>query len=271
MNAFAGRSALVTGGASGIGLATARALAAAGADVLLCGHDGVQVDAALAALRAGLAADQRRRADGCVADVRRGEDLARAVGRLVERTGRLDHLVCAAGIQIPGTALTMRETDWQAVLDVNLSGAYRACAAALPAMIRQRRGAIVIVSSVQAFVGKRNGIAYVAAKGGLNAMTRALALDHAGDGVRVNVVCPGVVDTPMLREAAARAAAAGAVGPDALIDRWAAAQPLGAAAGTPCGPADVADTILFLLGDGARYVTGSEFRVDGGLSVRLDL
>ncbi|MGE0718588.1 MAG: SDR family NAD(P)-dependent oxidoreductase [Alphaproteobacteria bacterium] len=261
--AMAGRVALITGGATGIGLAAAELLLERGAAVVLTGHRADQLEAAGVTLA--------RHGDRLIrraADVRDLAALEAAVRAGEERFGRLDRLVCAAGIQIPGTVLTAAEQDWLGVIDVNLSGAFRACKAAVPAMLRAGGGAIAIVSSIQALLGKRNGVAYVAAKGGLNAMTRALALDHAEAGIRVNSVCPGVVDTPMLREAAARVPGGNA---DRLVADWARAQPLGAHHATPCSPADVARLIAFLLSDEAAHITGSEFRVDGGLGAKLAL
>lgn len=262
MSRFAGKSALITGAGSGIGRATAELLLAQGAAVLLTGHDARQIEAAAADLRG-----DGRTVWGRAADVRDLDALERAAAELRERTHRIDHLVCAAGVQIPGTALTASEEDWQAVIDTNLSGAFRSCKAVLPAMVEQGGGSIVIVSSVQALLGKRNGLAYVAAKGGLNAMTRALALDHADRGVRVNAVLPGVVDTPMLREAAAHSGDA----VESTVRQWARLQPLGISIEDPCQPQDVAVLIAFLLSSDARYITGSEFRVDGGLAAKLAL
>ena len=262
MSDFTGRAALVTGGATGIGLAAAAMLLERGASVVLTGHLPAQVDAARARL-----SGHGDRLVAMAADVRDLPALEAAVQAAEQRFGRLDGLVSAAGIQIPGTVLTASEDDWGRVIDVNLSGAFRACKAAIPAIVRAGGGSIAIVSSIQALLGKRNGVAYVAAKGGLNAMTRALALDHAEAGVRVNAVCPGVVDTPMLREAARRVGG----DEDQAVAAWARAQPLGAHHPRPCGPSDVAALIIFLLGDGAAHITGSEFRVDGGLGAKLAL
>ncbi|MCC7275981.1 MAG: SDR family oxidoreductase [Alphaproteobacteria bacterium] len=259
---LAGRTALVTGGATGIGFAAAALLLERGAAVALTGHREDQVAAAREALAA-----HADRLLAMPADVRDLAALEAAVRAAEARFERLDLLVSAAGIQIPGTVLTAAEDDWQRVIDVNLSGAFRACKAAVPAMLRAGGGAIVIVSSIQALLGKRNGVAYVAAKGGLNAMTRALALDHAEAGIRVNAVCPGVVDTPMLREAARRLPG----DEDQTVAAWARAQPLGVHHARPCRPEDVAELILFLLGPGAAHVTGSEFRIDDGLGAKLAL
>ncbi|MEQ8344366.1 MAG: SDR family NAD(P)-dependent oxidoreductase [Sneathiellaceae bacterium] len=266
MTGLEGKAALVTGGATGIGRATVEVLLERGASVVLTGHLEDQLAAANAALGARHPALRT-----ALADVRDQEALDRAAALAEAAFGRLDILVCAAGIQIPGTALTATERDWQAVLDVNLSGAFRASKAALPALQRSQAGAIVLVSSIQAVRGKRNGLAYVAAKGALNAMTRAMALDHAGDNIRVNAVCPGVVDTPLLRAAAATAGAADPGAVEALVRDWSQGQPLTPGIGRVCTARDVAKLIAFLASDEAAYVTGSAYGIDGGLAAKIAL
>lgn len=261
MSRFDGRVVMVTGGATGIGFAIVEELLSEGGAVVLTGHDPVQIRDAAAQLG-------QQRVITVAADVRDQGALHQAVQLAIDRWGRLDGLVCAAGIQIPGTVETMLEAEWQQVLDVNLTGAFRAAKAALPAL-SSARGAIVLLASVQAHRGKRNGVAYVAAKGALVALTRAMALDHAGVGIRVNSVSPGVVDTPLLRQAASRVAAPDQV--EALIAGWAQAQPLGSTRGRPCLPKDVARTVLFLLSDEAHYITGADVAVDGGLGAKLAL
>lgn len=260
---FAGRTALVTGAGSGIGLGVARELLAQGATVLLCLREGQQ-DLAAADLRP----DELQRVTLAVCDVREGEGLVQAVRHFCNRHGKLHHLVCAAGVQIPGAVGDAPEPQWSEVLDVNLGGVFRTCAAAIPAMRGAKTPSIVLVTSVQASLAKKNGAAYIASKGGIAALARAMALDCAADGIRVNVVAPGVVDTPMLREAAARMPG---VPVEDTVRAWAASQPLGPAVGEPCLPRDVANAVLFLLSDESRYITGSELRVDGGLAARLAL
>lgn len=271
MTGLEGKVALVTGGATGIGRAAAEVLLARGASVLLTGHRDDHLAEANAALGGAALGPGHPALRTALADVRDQDALDRAVSLAEAAFGRLDILVCAAGIQIPGTALTASEGDWQAVLDVNLSGAFRACKAALPALLRAQAGAIVLVSSIQAIRGKRNGLAYVAAKGALNAMTRAMALDHAGDNIRVNAVCPGVVDTPLLREAAAAAGAVDTAAVEALVQQWSAGQPLTPGIGRVCTAADVAKLIAFLASDEAAYVTGSSYGIDGGLAAKIAL
>jgi NAD(P)-dependent dehydrogenase (short-subunit alcohol dehydrogenase family) len=260
---FTGRTAMVTGAGSGIGLGVARALLTQGATVLLCLREGQQGDAT-----EGLPRDERQRATLVVCDVREGKGLAQAVHRFCDRHGKLHHLVCAAGVQIPGAVGDAPEQQWTEVLDVNLGGVFRTCAAAIPAMRGAQSPSIVLVTSVQASLAKRNGAAYIASKGGIAALARAMALDCAADGIRVNVVAPGVVDTPMLREAAARMPG---VPVEDTVRAWAASQPLGPALGEPCLPEDVANAVLFLLSGESRYITGSELRIDGGLAARLAL
>jgi NAD(P)-dependent dehydrogenase (short-subunit alcohol dehydrogenase family) len=225
---FSGKTAIVAGGSTGIGLAAAIALARAGARVALCSHDPATLEPALAQVRS------------------HGEAL-------------LDYLVYSAGIQTYGTVVDTPEEVFERTLAVNLKGAYLVAKHAIPRMIERGGGAIVNVSSVQGLACQSNVAAYAASKGALNALTRAMALDHARERIRVNAVCPGSVDTPMLRHSAELFK--GAAPLEATLADWGRMHPLGRIASS----AEVAEVIVFLLSERASFMTGAEVRVDGGL------
>jgi NAD(P)-dependent dehydrogenase (short-subunit alcohol dehydrogenase family) len=250
---FGGKIAIVAGGSSGIGLAAALALVRAGAKVALCSHDPATLEPALAQVRSHGDAIAVR------ADVTSAADMARLVAEAVGAFGGLDHLVYSAGIQTYGTVVGTPEEVFERTLAVNLKGAYLAAKYAIPRMIERGGGAIVNVSSVQGLACQTNVAAYAASKGALNALTRAMALDHAGERIRVNAVCPGSVDTPMLRHSAGLFKGASSL--EATLEDWGRMHPLGRIA----SPAEVAEVILFLLSERASFVTGAEVRVDGGL------
>jgi NAD(P)-dependent dehydrogenase (short-subunit alcohol dehydrogenase family) len=256
MTDFEGRVAVVTGGAAGIGLAAARRLAAGGASVVIADVSGV--DEAVADLgAAGLEVRGRR------ADVSSAADME-AVARFArDAYGPVGVLACCAGIQRYGTVVDTPEDEWDRVLAVNLKGTYLAARFVVPQMRQLGGGAIVNVASVQAFGAQRAVAAYAASKGGVVALTKAMAVDHAAEGVRVNAVCPGSVDTPMLRSAAERWR--GSRTADDLIAEWGRSHPLGRVA----TPEEVAELIAFLASDRARFITGSEHRIDGGLTAGL--
>ncbi len=250
---FHGKNAIVAGGSTGIGLAAAIALAKAGAKVALCSHDPATLEPALA--QVGSHGD----AIALRADVTAAADMMHLVEQTVRTFGGLDHLVYSAGIQTYGTVVDTPEEVFDRTLAINLKGAWLAAKSAIPRMIERGGGAIVNVSSVQGLVCQTNVAAYTASKGALNALTRAMALDHAGHGIRVNAVCPGSVDTPMLRRSAELFK--GAANAEATLDDWGRMHPLGRIA----SPAEVAEVILFLLSERASFMTGTEVRVDGGL------
>jgi len=227
--------ALVTGGGSGIGAAVARRLAADGAEVVVADISGEAAEA-VAAEVGGVAVRL---------DVREEEQVAPAMRGL-------DVLVNSAGI---GSTTNAPETPlavWEDVFAVNARGTFLCCKHALPGMVERRRGSIVNVASVAALVGLRNRAAYSASKGAVVALTRALAVDHVGDGVRVNAVCPGTVDSPWVRRLVSE------VGES--LDALRARQPLGRL-GTP---EEVAEAVAYLAA--AEFVTGSVLVIDGGLT-----
>jgi NAD(P)-dependent dehydrogenase (short-subunit alcohol dehydrogenase family) len=253
-----GKVALVTGGSLGIGRATARRLAQAGAAVVLCGHDDASVEDALAELRgAGLEVDGRR------ADVASSAEVEGLVRLAVERYGGVDILVNSAGIQRYGTVVDTSEELWDEVLGVNLKGMFLAAKHCVPELRRRGGGAIVNVASVQSFAVQGSVAAYAASKGGVIALTKAIAVDHAAENIRCNAVCPGSVDTPMLRSAADLFK--GDRSEDELIRAWGRSHPLGRVARTE----EVAEAIAFLASERSSFVTGAELKVDGGLLAQI--
>lgn len=251
-----GSTALVTGGASGIGAAVAELLASEGATVAIVDRD----EDLLAATSARIAEDGAR-VMSFVVDVN-DLDAMRAVAEQLHRdTGALDVLVASAGIQRYGDAVETTMELWDEVMSVNVTGVFVAAKACLPFLRHSKRGAIVVVSSVQGLVSQRGVVAYAASKGALNSLTRALAVDEAKYGVRVNAVCPGSVDTPMLRASARLFSSGGRQSAAELAEQWGRAHPLGRLA----SPAEVAAVVGFLAGARASFVTGEDVRVDGGL------
>lgn len=254
MNEFTDKTAIVTGGALGIGRAAARRLALDEASVVICSDREDQVESAVAELRnEGLEIRGRR------ADVTSSSDMRSLVDFALETYGGVDILVNSAGVQRYGTVVETEEEVWDEVLGVNLKGIYLASKYTIPEMNKRGGGSIVNLSSVQAFASQKGVAAYTASKGGINALTRAMALDHAAENIRVNAVCPGSVDTPMLRWSAELFKAENSV--EETVESFGKMHPLGRVARAE----EVAEMIVFLASDRASFVTGGEYKVDGGL------
>ncbi len=253
MGNFSGKVAIVVG-ALGIGFATARKLVQESASVVVCSDQEDQVEQAVDRLR-----EEGLEVKGLKADATSSADMERLVDFTVETYGGVDILINSAGIQRYGTVVDTEEEVWDEVLSVNLKGMYLASKHAIPKMRERGGGSIVNVSSVQAFASQKGVAAYTASKGGINALTHAMAVDHAEENIRVNAVCPGSVDTPMLRWAADLFK--GEKSAEETVEDFGKMHPLGRVAKTE----EVAEVIVFLASDKASFVTGGEYKVDGGL------
>jgi NAD(P)-dependent dehydrogenase (short-subunit alcohol dehydrogenase family) len=248
---FAGKVIIVTGGASGIGQAAAREFARRNGTVAIFDRNDRAGRETAEALRA-----QGHAADYVHVDVATGAEVERAVNEVAARLGGIDVLVNNAGIQRYGAATSTSEQEWDEVMNANLRSAFLASKYAIPHMVRRGGGSIVITGSVQSLTAQRNSLAYVVSKHALLGLTRSLALDYAKDNIRVNCVCPGAIDTPMLRWAASLDD-----DPARVIEACHKLSPLGRMG----RPEEIAQVIVFLASDAASYVTGSVVTADGGL------
>ncbi|MDR3373992.1 MAG: SDR family oxidoreductase [Ancalomicrobiaceae bacterium] len=255
---FQGKVALVTG-TTGIGRASALRLGADGASVLSCGID--------AAANAALA--EAARADGLQIVTRKTDvsieaDVGAAVAECVQRFGGLDIIVNAAAVHPYGTVVTTDWATWTHCMTVNIGAIYLTAHFGIPEMLQRGGGAIVNISSAQGHASQQNVAAYVATKGAIHALTRAMAVDHAGEQIRVNSVSPGSVRTPLL-SIAARTYGGEGVSEEEVFARFGAAHPIGRIG----EPEEVAELVAYLASDRAGFVTGADFRIDGGLSAVL--
>ena len=247
---LAGKVALITGGTSGIGRATAVLFAEEGARVIITGRNEERGREVVEEIRdaGGTAAFVR-------SDVRLIEDCSRAVEETLKLFGRLDVLFNNAGVYYANTVVDATEEEWDLTLDTCLKGTFLMSKFAIPAMIEQGGGVIVNNASGWGLVGGDAAAAYCAAKGGVVLLTKAMAIDHARQGIRVNCVCPGDVDTPMLPQDAARRGL-----------RW--EDYLATASDRPLGrigrPEEIAKAVLFLASDDSSFITGAVLAVDGG-------
>jgi NAD(P)-dependent dehydrogenase (short-subunit alcohol dehydrogenase family) len=245
-----GRVALITGGNSGIGRATAVLLASEGAAVVLTGRNRERGEQIAQAIN-----EDGGKAMFIRSDVRVADECRRAVERTLERFGRIDVLFNNAGVFHPKTVPDCTEQEWDETIDSSLKGAFLMSKYALPSMIERGSGSIIHTSSGWGVLGGDRAAAYCAAKGGLIVMAKAMAIDHGPDGIRVNCVCPGDVETPMLPDDAKKR---GMPWKDYLAG--ASERPLGRI-GTA---GEIARAVLFLASDDSSFVTGEALVVDGG-------
>ena len=241
-----GQVAVVTGAASGIGLAIARELAAAGATVAVADIAGEAADAAAAAM-----VDDGGRAVGIAADVTSRPAVEALFGKVEAELGPVDVLVNNAGISIDRGVRRVSDDDWQRTIAVNQTGVFLCSQAAAGSMIPRRSGRIINIAS-RAWLGWFGQVSYASSKGGVVSATRALAIELAKYGITVNCLAPGLIDTPLLRAE-----------PPEVMERLLKAQPMG----TLGAPADVAHAARFLASPTARAVTGQVLYVCGGKSL----
>ena len=241
-----GKVALITGAGTGIGKATTERMSADGAHVIagIIGEEERTV-----------ASDFTQR----ILDVRLQSDWDAALADCREQFGGIDILVNNAGLLIEGTAEETSDATWDKIFDVNLKGLFRGCRAVIPQMRQRGGGAIVNLASIDALSGAIGHLAYSASKGGVTALTRSLATDHAVDNIRVNAVCPGTIKTPMVEKMFKDT---GDI--DAARNASIAKHPLGRLASA----GEVASVIVFLCSNDASFITGQSVSVDGGRSIR---
>lgn len=256
---FEGKTALVTGGAAGIGWATATKLAKAGADVAICTRPGATLDAAAAKIaETGLSNIH------CYsADVSNKDDVGKMLAGIGKKFGKLDHVVNNAGIDGFLDWENFSTEEWHRTMNVNLLAVFLVIEASLPLMQKTTAASIVNVSSIHAHLTVAGRAAYTASKAALSGATRAMAIDMGAHGIRVNTVSPGVVHTAMMERS--MAANSPDIKLETIIERLSQMH--------PCGrigrPEDIANTIAFLLSDDAAFVTGVDLIADGGMHTRL--
>jgi meso-butanediol dehydrogenase / (S,S)-butanediol dehydrogenase / diacetyl reductase len=253
---LAGKIAIITGGASGIGHEACKLFAGEGAVLMVADRDLDGANRVVQEIKT-----QGGKASAYKVDVAQEAEVKAMIEAAVAAHGRLDILVNNAGYGIAGTVVTTSEADWDALMAVNVKGVFFGCKYAIPVMEKQGGGAIVNTASGAAYVGIVNRAAYVASKGAVDALTRAMATDHALTGIRINAVAPGTIETPYFAEIFAKSP--NAAGLKRGLEMRQAMERLGK-------PIEIARAMLFLASDEASFCTGTTLVVDGGWTAQGD-
>jgi NAD(P)-dependent dehydrogenase (short-subunit alcohol dehydrogenase family) len=250
MNRLHGKVAVITGGNAGIGEAIAKAFVREGASVVITGRRQKELDRVVNDI-----VKAQGKAFAVAGSVTDELHVQETVRQTVQQFGQLDILVNNAGVGDFGKRLhEIDDATWIQIFDVNMTGVFRMTRAVLPKMLKQGKGAIVNISSIASLIGLPSLPVYAASKGALDALTRAIAVDYAKDGIRCNVVNPGLIDTPM---------AAPLMSNSELLDPILAHYPIRRAG----KPDEVANMVLYLVSDEATWVTGGTFPIDGGMTI----
>lgn len=256
-----GKIAIVTGGSKGMGLGIVRHFLDLGASVAFCSNEQASIDEVVA----DLSQTDKVCVLAVLADVSQVEDMRRLIDETLRRFGGIDILVNSAGIQRYGTVVDTEEQVWDDVFNINVKGIFLAAKYAVPEMEKRGGGAIINIASVQAFASQSNVAAYTASKGAIVSMTRAMALDHAEAGIRVNAICPASVDTPMLRRSADMWK--GDNSAEETLNGWGAAHPVGRVGTVQ----EIAAVAAFLASDQCKFMTGADLKVDGGALSKIGI
>lgn len=246
---LADRVAIITGGGSGIGRDACRLFAREGATVIVADRNLDQAKSVAAEILGG-----GGKAEAFAVDVAREDQVKAMVDHVASTHGRLDILVNNAGYGITGTVVTTSEADWDALMAVNVKGVYFGCKHAIPVMARNGGGSIVSTASAAANIGIHDRAAYVASKGAVAALTRAMAIDHVDEGIRINAVAPGTIESPYFTKILS--------GPDGAELRRGLEERQ--AMGRLGQPVEIAQAMLWLASDDASFCTGTVLVVDGG-------
>ena len=244
---LANKVAIISGGGSGIGRAIAQAFAQEGAQVAVWGRDREKLDAVAEQIGTACLA--------VVSDVGISKQVELAVRLTIQHFGRITTVVNNAGVLLAGTAESLSDDDWEHTFNVNVRGTWLLARAALPHLREAGGGSIINIGSVFSLVGARNRVAYAASKAAVLGLTRAMALDHAGENIRVNCICPGMVETEMIAQFNAD---------ETARKQRLAMHPLGRFG----QPGDVAGLAVFLASDESAWATGTAFPVDGGYTAQ---